>query len=173
VQLRDMPGGHALTTRRLDLEPLRVEHADEMAPLLDDPRLHVFIGGAPPTLNELRDRYRHQVVGRSADGSQLWFNWVLRHRETGRVVGTLQATISTQDAGRPCAELSWVVGSADQGQGFAKEGVRALATWLRERGVSCLVAHVHPGHLASMAVARSIGLEPTDITVDGEARWQG
>jgi RimJ/RimL family protein N-acetyltransferase len=98
---------------------------------------------------------------------------VLRRRDTGRVVGTLQATIGTKDTGRSCAELSWVVGSADQGQGFAKEGVHALATWLREHGVSCLVAHVHPRHLASMAVARSIGLEPSDMTVDGETRWQG
>jgi RimJ/RimL family protein N-acetyltransferase len=144
-----------------------------MAPLLHDPRLHIFIGGTPPTLDQLRDRYRHQVVGRSADGSQLWFNWVLRHRDSGRVLGTLQATVSTRAAGRPCAELSWVVGAADQGQGFAKEGVLALATWLREQGVSCLVAHVHPRHLASMAVARSIGLEPSEITIGGETRWLG
>ncbi len=32
-------------TRRLLLEPLRPDHADKMAPLLDDVALHTFIGG--------------------------------------------------------------------------------------------------------------------------------
>jgi len=34
-------------TERLDLEPLAVAHATELAPLLDDPSLHEFTGGAP------------------------------------------------------------------------------------------------------------------------------
>ena len=34
-------------TERLDLEPLTVAHAAELAPLLDDTRLHEFTGGAP------------------------------------------------------------------------------------------------------------------------------
>ncbi|MGZ4602692.1 MAG: GNAT family N-acetyltransferase [Kineosporiaceae bacterium] len=44
----------ALRGPRLDLEPLRVEHAEEMAPLLDDPELHRFIGGEPARLEQLR-----------------------------------------------------------------------------------------------------------------------
>ncbi len=36
-----------LESKRLILEPLRVEHADELAPVLDDLKLHRFIGGAP------------------------------------------------------------------------------------------------------------------------------
>lgn len=34
-----------ISTRRLDLLPLHVEHAEEMAPVLSDPALHTFIGG--------------------------------------------------------------------------------------------------------------------------------
>jgi hypothetical protein len=51
---------------RLVLEPLRLEHADEMAPLLDDSRLHTLTGGRPATLDELRETYAQQVAGRSA-----------------------------------------------------------------------------------------------------------
>jgi RimJ/RimL family protein N-acetyltransferase len=173
VGLDDLPVGRALTSERLELEPLRADHANEMTLLLDDPGLHTFIGGAPATLDELHDRYRHQVLGRSADGSQVWLNWVLRRRDTGQPVGTVQATVSTRESGHLCAELGWVIGSAYQGQGFAKEGVQALASWLRAQDVRLLIAHVHPQHQASMAVARSIGLEPSDIIIDGETRWQG
>jgi hypothetical protein len=34
-------------TGRLDLEPLAVAHAAELAPLLDDAALHEFTGGTP------------------------------------------------------------------------------------------------------------------------------
>ena len=47
-----------IETARLSLEPLRADHAAEMAPLLDDEALHRYIGGHPATQRELRDRYR-------------------------------------------------------------------------------------------------------------------
>ena len=43
---------------RLELLPLRVAHAPEMAGVLGDPSLHAFVGGAPDTPDAplLRDR---------------------------------------------------------------------------------------------------------------------
>jgi RimJ/RimL family protein N-acetyltransferase len=90
-----------LESERLVLEPLRVVHVDELAPLLDDPDLHEYIGGEPPTRDELRRRVE-----------------------------------------------------------------------LREQGIDRLAACIDPRHAASMAVARSIGLVPTETIVDGEVRWQ-
>jgi RimJ/RimL family protein N-acetyltransferase len=46
-----------------------------------------------------------------------------------------------------------------------------MADWLTAQGVRRLVAHVHPDHVASAAVARSLGLAATDELVDGEVRW--
>jgi len=45
-------------------------------------------------------------------------------------------------------------------------------TWLRHQGVQTLIAHVHPQHEASKAVARAVGLAPTETLVDGEVRWE-
>ena len=55
--LEDWPSAPTLRTARLSLEPLRVDHAEEMAPLLDDARLFDYTGGSPMTLEELRSRY--------------------------------------------------------------------------------------------------------------------
>jgi hypothetical protein len=44
----------AISTDRLDLLPLSVGHAGEMASVLDDPALHTFTGGSPSTAEELR-----------------------------------------------------------------------------------------------------------------------
>ncbi|MDQ3342454.1 MAG: GNAT family N-acetyltransferase [Actinomycetota bacterium] len=95
------PSTEVIQTARLTLEPLRVEHADEMAPLLNDPALHSYIGGQPATLEQLRRRYTRQAVGRSVDGAQGWLNWIARHRATAAAVGTVQATLQHSLRPRP------------------------------------------------------------------------
>ena len=157
---------------RIELEPLRVDHAQEMAPLLDDTRLHAFIGGGPATAAELEERYRRQVAGYSPDGTQRWLNWMIKRRDDHVALGTVQAT-ATEQADGVTAEVAWVVATAFQGAGFATEAASVMATWLRQRGVVALIAHVHPDHAASAAVARSIGLAPTATVEDGELRWEG
>lgn len=166
-----------LESARLVLEPLRPEHADELAPVLDDRSLHRFTGGSPPTPEELRARFERQARGRPPDGRECWCNWVVRERSTGRPVGTVQATVRgheslSEPVAEPVAELAWVIASADQGRGFAKEAVALMSGWLRERGVARLRANIHPDHDASMAVARAVGLVPTDAVLDGEVRWE-
>jgi RimJ/RimL family protein N-acetyltransferase len=157
-----------LRTARLDLEPLRVEHAAEAAPLFADERLHTFTGGAPADEAALRERYTRQVIGHSPDGRDTWLNWMLRLRDTGDLVGTVQATV-THDA----ADVAGVLAVPHQGRGFAREAALAMADWLCAQGIASLTAHVHPDHAASAAVARAIGLAPTRTVVDGEIRWAG
>jgi RimJ/RimL family protein N-acetyltransferase len=84
------------------------------------------------------------------------------------VAGTVQATLSLELGD---AALAWVIGSRFQGCGYAKEAAAGMAEWLVARGVRVLVAHVHPGHGASIAVARHLGIAATDEEVDGEVRW--
>ena len=170
--LENWLGAPSLAGPRLRLEALRVEHADEMAPLLDDLELHTFIGGKPASCAELRERYRRQVAGRSPDGCERWLNWVVRRASDRHAVGTLQATV-TVDAGRPVAEVAWVIASAEQGRGYAREAATAMVAWLRTQGVAAVVAHIHPNHRASAAVAAAAGLCPTDFIEDGETRWVG
>jgi RimJ/RimL family protein N-acetyltransferase len=97
-------------------------------------------------------------------------NWIVRERETQRMVGTVQATLRVA-AGSVSAELAWVIGVAYQGRGHATEAVRAMVGWLRRRGVNGFAAHIHPGHGASERVAAHIGLVATDAVRDGEIRW--
>ncbi|MET9383359.1 GNAT family N-acetyltransferase [Streptomyces sp. NPDC002928] len=156
-----------ISTARLELLPLRVGHAREMADVLSDPALHAFIGGSPHTPEALRARYERLVAG-SPDPSVTWCNWVLRQRRDPCLVGTVQATVT----GQRIAEIAWVVGTPWQGRGYASEAARGLVAWLRERSVPTIVAHIHPAHRASAAVAAAAGLAPTDEQQDGEIRWR-
>ena len=158
-----------ISTGRLILLPLRPEHAAEMAGVLADPALHEFIGGVPLSPPELRARYERLGAG-PADPAMSWCNWVIQVRDPGSLAGTVQATIAgTQD---PVAEIAWVVGRPWQGRGIATEAARALVGWLGRHQVRAVIAHIHPGHVASAAVAAAAGLSPTDHWQDGERRWE-
>ncbi|MFE3172531.1 GNAT family N-acetyltransferase [Amycolatopsis sp. NPDC059090] len=154
-----------IKTARLDLLPLSVSHAEEMASVLSDPVLHTYIGGAPDSLAALRSRYRRMTAG-SPDPAVSWLNWVIQLRDSG-LAGTVQATIDGS-----VAEIAWVVGTPWQGRGIATEAARALVGWLVQQPVDAIVAHIHPENRASAAVAAAIGLTATDEWQDGEIRWR-
>lgn len=154
---------------RITLVPLAAGHADEMAAVPADPELYTFTGGSPPTSQELRARYERWIAG-STDPAVSWCNWVIRLRSPRCLAGTVQATISTAD--EPVAEVAWVVGTSWQGQGIATEAARALVGWLAQQSVRSVIAHIHPRHHASAAVAAAAGLTPTGLVQDGEMRWR-
>ena len=159
--------GPALGNGRLVLEPLRVDHADEMVDVLSDAGLYAFTGGSPPSRDELERRYARQVAG-SGDPAEVWRTWVVRLGDDGPAVGYVQATV------RPAAgsaELAWVVGPTWQGRGIAREAAALVLDHVRAGGAGRVVAHVHPEHAASQRVAAALGMAPTDRLVDGEVEW--
>ncbi|MGW1103370.1 GNAT family N-acetyltransferase [Streptomyces sp. NPDC002540] len=162
-------GPEPFSTERLDVLPLRVGHADEMAAVLADPALHTYTGGAPESAAELRVRYARRAAG-SPDPGVAWWNWVLRVRDEGCLAGYVQATVHARDAE---AEIAWVIGTRWQGRGYAKEAAAGLVARLTGTGaVRTVFAHVHPDHTASAAVAAAAGLVPTQAWCDGERRWE-
>ncbi len=167
---RDGDGLNKIVTERLHLVPLRLENAEEMAGVLDDQRLHEFIGGDPDTITGLRERYAKLVAG-SPDPDEVWLNWIVRRRSDAQPIGTMQATLTMRD-GEATANIAWVIGVDWQNQGFASEAARALVGWLRQHGANNVVAYIHPDHQASAAVALRAGLRPTDEQADGERVWR-
>ena len=143
-----------------------------MVGVLADVRIYEFIGGVPDTLESLTARYERQVVGRSPDGSELWFNWIVRTANDLVAIGHVQATVRSDKSEFDTAELAWVLAPLVQGQGFATEAAQAVLEWLRFQGCSNFIAHVHPEHDASMRVAQRLGFHVTATMYDGEARWE-
>jgi RimJ/RimL family protein N-acetyltransferase len=157
-----------LQTQRFGLVPLTPENAEEMADVLSDLRLYAFIGGRPPSAQELRDRYTGWVRG-SGRSDEAWHNWVIRLLEDGRAIGHAQATVAESGLH---ADIAWVVGSSWQGRGFATEAARELVRWLEATGVKTITAHIHPNHAASARVAEHAGLIATAEMEDGERVWR-
>jgi RimJ/RimL family protein N-acetyltransferase len=168
-------GIEALTSDRLTLEPLSVDHAAAMVDVLADPALYTFTGGEPPSLDTLTARYRSQLRG-PADDSEAWLNWMVRRQDTDTFIGFVQATVRAGneddvDEGT-LAEIAWVIDPAHQRLGFAAEATDLMVTWLHAHGVERFAASIHPEHTASQRVAQRQGLQPTTTIEDGEVRWE-
>ena len=159
-----------LDSKRLVLCKLDVRAADEMVSVLADPRLYLYTGGEPPDLASLRSRYARQVGGRSPDGSELWFNWIVRTRDALIAVGYAQATFAI---GSGIADMAWVIGAEHQRRGYATEAAEAVVGWLTSHPcVQRVTAHIAAANQPSQTVARRLGFVPTDVVERGEVVWE-
>ncbi|MFE8934569.1 GNAT family N-acetyltransferase [Micrococcus luteus] len=157
-------------TEQVRLRPLSPGDAPEMTRVLADPALYQYTGGEPPTVEGLTRQYALQSRGHSADETETWLNHVVVFETSGEALGYVQATIPV--SGQP-AEIAWVIGAPWQRQGYASAAAALLLAELADMGVKQVIAHIHPDHEASAAVARRIGMSPTGEVVDGEVRWEG
>jgi RimJ/RimL family protein N-acetyltransferase len=151
--------------RRVSLVPLAVEHADELAGLLEDAFVRDSLGVGE--VEGLRRRFAAWESRRSPDGEERWLNWVVRERADGRALGWVQATVCGATA-----SVAYALLATERGRGAASDAVRAMIQWLRtELGVTDLTASIAPANLASAHVARAVGLEATDGRDEGEVIW--
>ena len=157
-------------TERIGLRPLSPDDAPEMTKVLADPALYQYTGGTPPTVEGLTGQYTVQSRGHSTDRTETWINHLVVFETSGKALGYVQATIPV--SGQP-TEIAWVIGAPWQRNGYASAAAALLLAELADMGVKQVIAHIHPDHEASAAVARRIGMSPTDEVVDGEVRWEG
>lgn len=165
------PGVDAIETVRCRLQPLLPTHAEVMLDVLGDRDMYEYVGGTPPTLDQLRRRYRAQSVGHSVDRQQWWCNWIVTVLDKARPVGYVQATVEQSRRGLE-ADVAWVIQPQDQGRGIATEAASAMIEWLSGHGVVRYAAYIHPNHAASARVALKIGMHRTAVISDGETRWE-
>jgi RimJ/RimL family protein N-acetyltransferase len=154
-----------LETERLELIPLAERFADEMYDGLQSPQLYEYIADWPPPSRVwLRERYRRLETGRSADSCELWLNWLLRERITGRFVGHVQATVNGRSA-----LVAYLLFSKACGAGYAHEAVgRMLLSLERDYGVSEFVATVHVENQRSIRLLERLGFTRRSFTKNAE-----
>ncbi len=151
-----------LQTDRLLLEPLGPQHATALYAPLSDPRLYLFIPQDPPSSPQrLQERYVALALRRSPDGREVWLNWVMRRRDTGADVGTVEATVRADQT----AFLAYMVFPPYQGQGFAREGcARVLAHLVEDYHVPRMAADIDMRNNASIHLVEALGFERIGTT---------
>lgn len=110
----------------------------------------------PRSLEHLRTIYDRRAQG-SADTSQVWLNFVCRSRESGKLIGEVQATIMSH------AQASYVaydVFTKEQGKGYGREAVRALIDHVAQAyGIRRFLAEIDAENVRSVALIESLGFK--------------
>jgi RimJ/RimL family protein N-acetyltransferase len=154
VELMQSLKVEALRTRRLELRPLRPEHAVMMWEVLREGDLYTFIPRDPPgNVGEVQARFESVAVGHSRDRRDLWLNWTAWHRETLEPVGLFEATV--HDDGR--ASLAYMVRPTLWRQGYAAEGLSVVIDALFAAGVTIAEAEIDTRNVASLSLVARLG----------------
>ena len=145
---------HPIESKTLRLEPLTVAHAEEMFEPPSETALYDYTPGAPPaSVAALRDRYLKLERGTSADGGQVWLNWIIR-LTSGRCVGFVQATIYPARTG----DFAFVLAPEYWGRGVAFEACQAAVPYIaKEHRVTELFATVDPRNTRSVRLLARLG----------------
>ena len=141
---------------RVDLEPLRLEHASAMFEGLADPAGYIFLPDDPPvSVEALRSRYDRQLIGGSPDGTETWLNWVVRNRENDALVGYTQATVRDR-----IADIGYHVFPTCWRKGFATMALRAtLGELFAMTSIDEVHAFVDTRNIASVTLLGKLGFD--------------
>ena len=138
------------------LEPLEAAHAHEMFRVLCDPAIYEFENEPPPSESWLAERYALLARRASADGSQVWLNWVVRLPQ-GELAGYVQATVLRSGAALVAYELA----SRHWRKGIGSSAVSAMIRELHSKyGVRLFVAVFKAANFRSRGLLRSLGFQP-------------
>jgi RimJ/RimL family protein N-acetyltransferase len=155
---------HVLTSR-LDLRAVRLADAGALHRILGDPRNAEYIpGGAVKTASGTAAWIKRFRSGWDQGG---FGYWTVRLRSTGTVIG-----VGGADRRPEFWNLLYFLGRDHWGNGYASELAAAArdAAGARDPGLP-IIAWIHPGNVASQAVARRLGLH--DYGQREASHWNG
>ncbi|WP_366938084.1 GNAT family N-acetyltransferase [uncultured Actinomyces sp.] len=163
-----LPERHSLYTKRLHLETLHENHADEMFDVLRDPSIYQYMGGRLNTAEELRQQYKRQSS--NWDGRPVsWHTWIIREKQTSTAIGYIQATLNHTDRK---AELAWVLSPLWTGKRYSSEATRRVMKELCDGGlVTTFTCTIDQRNAPSQHLAQSLGFTMSDPEPVDSQTW--
>lgn len=142
------------TTERPLIDPLGHDLVTELVPVLRHASVGAYLGGPAVTTLEAMHAWIDQLaLGPGTDAAEdHWWNWAVRRRDDGQMLGYVQATGYVD-----WAEIAYVFGPSTGGHGYATEAVRWLMAHLADGGRRELWAAVHPANEPSRRLLDRVG----------------
>ena len=160
-----------LESERLRLEPLKVEDAEAIFPVLGDPEVIAY-WDAPEAddpdvvASVIRSQVENMEAGRS-------MHWTIRTLADGLFVGCFDLTEIDRRHRR--AEVGFMLSPDAWGQGYAPEAMRTVVAFAASSGLRKLAGRTNLGHRRSESVLEKLGFEEEGLlrghmVEDGERR---
>jgi len=145
-----------ITTARLELAPLLDSDREEFFAYRADPAVSRFQSFAPRTIDDV-DAFLDRLHGVAFDTPGAWFQFAIRLRGTGELVGDLGTRARADDPSQ--VEFGISLAPERQGQGLAAEALAALFDHLFGAcGKHRVFASVDPRNEPSVALLRRLGM---------------
>ena len=106
-------------TSDLYITPLTVAHLDELASVLLHPQVYACIEDSLPTHDEFILGYTRALRGPKPTSGQQWFNYLMRDKKSGAMIGRLEATVHDD-----IAEVAFLLSPTEWGKGYASAGLK-------------------------------------------------
>jgi ribosomal-protein-alanine N-acetyltransferase len=162
----------ALSTSRLDLEPLSATHAEALVEPFQDTRIWTYLPQLRPADREaVRERFRRWLAPPPPEMPEAlsFENWVGFERATREIVGTFQATMVRDGS----ATIGYIVFPDHQRRGYALEAMTAVCSYLRDaHAIRRIVADMDRRNAASVAVAQRLGMLEIRAANAGDRAFQ-
>ena len=144
-----------LSTARLRLEPVCLDHYAGLRVLNTDPAVMRFIGGQPETPEETTAMIA-RVQGRWREFGYSW--WSIFEQESGELVGAGCIQHLEHDPANP-HEIGWRLRPDRWGRGYASEAARRMAAFAFDDLKAPLLAAIcHPQNTDSARVMTRLGM---------------
>jgi len=161
------PAPTVFATDRMIARPWQLADARSALELYGDPEVVRYIGGvAEPDLDAMRARLAG-ILERDRAGPPGMGSFPCFARDDGRQVGTaiIRPLPDVRGQLTQDIEIGWHLARREWGQGYATEMGRELLRYgFAELGLERLHALVEPPNLASLAVARRLGMREQGVT---------
>ena len=145
-----------LETSRLILRHQVPEDLDSLYALYCDPEVRKYIPDAPRNYEETREELEWHRYGHPKR-PELGL-WATIHKETGKYIGRCGLLPWTIDQ-REEVEVAYLLAQAYWGQGLGTEAAQGIVRYGFEvLHLSRLICMIYPENLASVKVARNIGM---------------
>lgn len=145
-----------LDGERLLLRGLRGSDAEDVFAIYSDPEVILYWSSpAYETIEEARDLI---IDTHKQFRARLMFEWGVKHRDSGRVIGT--CTMLNVDIAHRRAEIGYAFAREFWGNGYATEAVELLIAFaFGPMNLHRLEADVHPGNAGSLRLLEKQGFK--------------
>lgn len=156
---------HTLKTKRLTLEPIVAEYAQEMLSVLNEDELHKFIPSDPFEFEQLQKRYKIWEQRISKERDEVWLNWAARENRSGELIGHFQAGVRLDEN----SYIAYIVNSKFQRQGFALEALVEVVSFLKSHmKLKNVKAWIDTRNKASTGLVERLGMKRVDFIKDAD-----
>lgn len=150
-----MPGPE-ITTLRLRLSRLAADDAPALFEYRSDPEVCRYQSFEPGSLADA-EAFIAGLQPNEFDTAGTWFQFAIRHRESGQVIGDIGAHFMTDDPRQ--VEIGFTMSPQFQRQGLGTEAVSGLLGFLLgDCGKHRVFASVDPRNESSVKLLRRVGM---------------